>query len=127
MQNGSHKLPKKAKLKSRKSIETLMNNGNVVKAYPILFAYTLHESDSPEIKVMFSVSKKKQKLAVKRNRIKRLLRESYRLNNLSLQEFVQTKRRSMHLMVLQVTGEEYTLQLVEKKVKKAIKKLMEAE
>lgn len=45
----------------------------------ILVCYVLKHPDNPVRRVGFSVSKKMGK-AVKRNRIKRLLREAYRLN-----------------------------------------------
>ncbi|WP_223308302.1 ribonuclease P protein component [Maribacter polysiphoniae] len=73
--------PKKEKLKSKKLIERLFKEGKHLNGYPLKLLYL--ELDSPmdvRIKTGVAVPKKKFKSAVQRNRIKRLLRESYRLN-----------------------------------------------
>lgn len=68
------------KLKSRKQIGLLFEQGDSVKEYPIRLKYLkLSETSSP-VKVAFSVPKRNFKLAVDRIRVKRLLRESYRKN-----------------------------------------------
>lgn len=73
-------LGKEERLKSRKLIERLYEEKNSVKAFPLrmIFLQTKHTSDFPA-QVGVSVSKRNFKLAVDRNRIKRLMRESYRL------------------------------------------------
>ncbi|MCF6295399.1 MAG: ribonuclease P protein component [Flavobacteriaceae bacterium] len=71
---------KKEKLKSKKLIEQLFAEGKSVSAYPLrlIFMETAFIEDV-KLKVGVSVSKRNFKKAVDRNRIKRLLRESYRL------------------------------------------------
>ncbi|MDO6809110.1 ribonuclease P protein component [Zobellia galactanivorans] len=73
--------PKKEKLKSKKLIERLFAEGKSVSVYPIKLIY-LPTPFNYEVhfKAGMAVPKKNFKSAVKRNRIKRLLRESYRLN-----------------------------------------------
>ena len=77
----SFSFPKKEKLKSKKLIEQLFAEGIGVTNYPIKLVYlkTRFEDDS-KCKVGVTASKRNFKSAVKRNRIKRLMRESYRLN-----------------------------------------------
>ncbi|MDX1766596.1 ribonuclease P protein component [Arenibacter troitsensis] len=77
----SFSFPKKEKLKSKKLIEQLFAEGIGVTNYPIKLVYlkTSYEDDS-KCKVGVTASKRNFKSAVKRNRIKRLMRESYRLN-----------------------------------------------
>ena len=72
---------KKDKLKSRKLIEKLFDEGKSVTVFPLRMLYlkTTHE-DGSVIKTGVSVSKRNFKKAVDRNRVKRLLRETYRLN-----------------------------------------------
>ncbi len=74
-------LGKEEKLKGRKLIEFLFTEGVRVKSYPIqlIFIKNKFETEAP-IKVGFSVPKRNVKMAVNRNRIKRLLREVYRKN-----------------------------------------------
>ena len=73
--------PKKEKLKRKKQIEALFANGRSVTCYPLKLLYlkTCFE-DGAIAKTMVVVPKKTIRSAVKRNRIKRLLREAYRLN-----------------------------------------------
>ncbi|MBU2949672.1 ribonuclease P protein component [Tamlana agarivorans] len=75
---------KKEKLKSKKLIEQLFAEGKSVSAYPLrlVFLPTTFETNIPA-QTGVSVSKRHFKLAVDRNRIKRLMREVYRLNKAS--------------------------------------------
>ena len=67
------------RLKSRKLIGELYTRGQAVKAYPLRMVYLQieHHSDFP-VKAAVSVPKRNFKKAVDRNRLKRLLRETYR-------------------------------------------------
>jgi ribonuclease P protein component len=73
---------KKEKLKSQKLIEQLFSEGKSISAYPLRMVYLKTEFDKEDVqfKTGISVSKRNFKKAVDRNRIKRLLREAYRLN-----------------------------------------------
>ncbi|MDP5081120.1 MAG: ribonuclease P protein component [Winogradskyella sp.] len=72
---------KKDKLKSKKLIEQLFNDGKAVTVYPLRLIYLKTSfEDNSLLKTGVSVSKRLHKTAVARNRIKRLLREVYRLN-----------------------------------------------
>jgi ribonuclease P protein component len=73
--------PRKEKLKSKKLIERLFAEGKGVSNYPIKLIYLKTELpfDVP-FQTGVTVPKRNFKSAVHRNRIKRLMRESYRLN-----------------------------------------------
>lgn len=69
------------KLKSQKLIEKLFSEGKSVGAYPLRLVYLKTPlEDQIQVKTGVSVSKRNFKKAVQRNRLKRLMRESYRLN-----------------------------------------------
>lgn len=69
---------KKEKLKSRKVIGQLFGDGKSVVKFPVKLLYLPMESFETN-KAAFAVPKRSFKLAVHRNRIKRQLREAYRL------------------------------------------------
>jgi len=71
---------KKEKLKSKKLIEKLFVEGQSVSTFPLRLVYMeVVFDDGSKQKTGVSVSKRNFKNAVDRNRIKRLLREAYRL------------------------------------------------
>ena len=76
----AHRFPKKERLCSKKIWETVFSRGVRLKAFPMVLQYS--RCPLPEnvpVQVGFAVPKKSFKKAVDRNRIKRLMREAYRL------------------------------------------------
>jgi ribonuclease P protein component len=74
-------MPKTERLKSRKLIEKLFAEGQSFAVYPLRLVYLrteLPEGSGP-LQTAFSVSKKNFRSAVSRNRIRRQMREAYRL------------------------------------------------
>ena len=59
-------------------IQKLFQEGNSLKKYPIKLLYLAVDSQEVNNQVLISVPKRKVRRAVHRNRIKRLIRESYR-------------------------------------------------
>ena len=76
--SGRFSLGQKERLKSAKSIEHLFSEGKAISAYPLRLVFVSKPNSTVPMQCAFSVSKRHFKKAVDRNRIKRLLRESYR-------------------------------------------------
>ncbi len=74
----NHKFPIEHRLKSPKTIEKLFSEGKTISKFPIKTFYLIE--DTSISLAAFAVPKRNFKSAVDRNRIKRQLRESYRLN-----------------------------------------------
>jgi len=73
--------PKEEKLKSKTLLEKLFTEGKNLTQFPMKLIYLPTEfKDQTHIKVAVVAPKKKFKKAIDRNRVKRLLREAYRLN-----------------------------------------------
>ena len=87
---------KNEKLKSRKLVEGIFATGKSLNVFPIrvLYKFLLLEPDEkPLMQVGVSVSKKNFKHAVDRNRVKRILRETYRLQKKELIELLKEQRK----------------------------------
>ena len=75
------RLRKSERLSSQKQIQALFSHGKSFNARPFAIRYLeLAEPDQNEHQILVSVSKRNFKRAVDRNRIKRQIREAYRLN-----------------------------------------------
>lgn len=72
--------PKSEKLTGKKDIEGLFKNGSSFYLHPLLMKYASATEAVGSHKLLFTVSKRNFKSAVKRNLIKRRMREAYRLN-----------------------------------------------
>lgn len=80
-------LPKEQRLYKKKAIQLLFEKGKGFNFYPFRVVVYTHnsEDDEPSIpRFLVSVSKKRFHHAVKRNRVKRLVREAWRRNKSEL-------------------------------------------
>lgn len=94
---------KKEKLKSRKQLEALFSKGKTLLHFPIKMFYLLPATPTDNVvKAGVGASSRNFKKAVQRNRIKRLLREAYRLNKQPLHQFLQMHNRQLVVFLLYV-------------------------
>ena len=117
--------PKEEHLCRKKLIEELFSKqGSSFGVYPLRIVWI--PSPAPTTappQVLISVSKRTFKRAVDRNRLKRLIREAYRLNKYRLTE--QPNGHSIALLGIIFTGKEKSpLTLVEKKLISAFHRLL---
>ena len=108
MHKQGHTLGKMERLKSRKRIEHLFAEGKSFNLYPLRVNWMMHDASSPKdfpAKFGAGVSSRHFKKAVNRNRIKRLLREAWRLQNADLKEKLSSKNKLLELFVI-YTGKE---------------------
>lgn len=82
MEETKFKFPKESKLKSRIDIQNLFESGQSIQENNIKILFL--QNNKPNNQIAFTVPKRNFKLAVDRNLLKRRMRESYRLNQLSL-------------------------------------------
>lgn len=73
------KFPRDERLKSEKQIQKLFDEGSSVRHAGLKLIYLKKETEGVKLQVAFAAPKKNFPSAVTRNRIKRLMREAYRL------------------------------------------------
>ena len=121
-------LGKNERLKSRKAIEQLFADGKSFSLFPfkIIWKITANGQQSADnlfLQSAFSVSKRYFKKATDRNRVKRLMREAYRLQKNDLQNNLQQTNKQAVVFFLYVGNEIPGYELVKEKINAALKKL----
>ena len=114
---------KPQKVKSRKELDILFKNGKSFLIFPLkVFYFFANVTGTENVRCGVGVSKKHYARAVDRNRIKRLLREGFRLNKAPLQETIQQKQLSFFILYIDKTMPE-NYAAVEDKMKQVVIKL----
>lgn len=118
--------PKDEKLTGEIRIAKLFSVGSSFIQYPIRVIYRITDeiSDSP-VKVLVSVPKRKIRLAVNRNRIKRLMREAYRLNKGEFIRQIIEKDLNIQIALTYLSDKETGFAEIETKMKVLLLKLMD--
>lgn len=112
-----HTFPKEEKLCSKKQIEELFKKGSSTFLYPFRIT-SLHCEDRPSHfpQILISVPKKRFKRAVDRNRLKRQIREAYRINKNGIFFELNQEKIPCYLGIVYVGKEKLPFSLIEKKL-----------
>jgi ribonuclease P protein component len=94
---GSCSFSKREKLCSQKTIDRLFKEGASVKAFPLRVVFLEVDEADSAVQVLISVPKKRIRKAHDRNRVKRLIREAYRLNKAELVERTASEGKRLAL------------------------------
>ena len=114
---------KKERLTGTIRIDTLFKEGVSFISYPLRVIYLIHEQSVESIcSTLISVPKKRIKKATQRNRIKRLIRESYRLNRTLIDnETIGEKSLDVAFIYVKDTSSESTI--MQKAMQKALNQI----
>ena len=116
-------LKKEERLCSRKTIERLFLEGESFFIFPLKVVYLkMALPVQYPVQAAFSVSKRNFKRAVRRNLLKRRMREAYRLNKESLYRAFDNEEQ-LAVMFIYAGREEKEYELIEKSMKQALLKL----
>ncbi len=116
---------KAERLCSQKLIGELFTSGESFLVYPLKVVFLKTEFPEPyPVQSAFTVSKRNFKRAVKRNLLKRRMREAYRLNKHSLYTGLADKNLQAVLMFVFVGKELIEFPVIEKAMISAFKKLL---
>ena len=114
---------RKEKLKSRKQIEALFLNGKNFSVFPLRVTYQLLPSEETIVQVGVTAGKKYFKKAVDRNRIKRLIREAYRLQKDDLMEALKQTGQKGFLFFVYTDKTIASFSTIKGAMKKALNRL----
>lgn len=106
-----------------KRVDAIFDSGKSFISYPLRVVYLQHEQ-SPTIRcsILVTVPKKRIKKAVHRNRIKRLIRESYRLNK-DLVKDINLGEQSLDIAFVYVKDTLSDYKEIQKGMLKALKQI----
>jgi ribonuclease P protein component len=121
-----HNLPKNERLSGIKNIEKLFTEGNSFIVYPlrVFFRFCELKSEFP-VQILAGVSKKRFKKATDRNKIKRQIKEAYRLNKETIVNFYSTKNNCVHIAFFYIADLLPEKNNVEEKMKIALVRIIE--
>ena len=126
----SQQLPKSERINSKKLIDRLFKGGGAksMSAFPLRVVFMTEDADAhePLAKMMVSVPKRYFKRAVKRNRVKRQLREAYRRNKHLLLDMLAQHPGTQVLIAFIWTSDELSDSAgIESRMKKLLARLGE--
>lgn len=114
---------RKEKLKSRKQIEELFLNGKNFSVFPLRVTYQFLPSEESTVQVGVTAGKKHFKKAVDRNRIKRLIREAYRLQKSDFWETVKQSKQKAFLFFMYTDKTIASFPVIKEAISKCLKRL----
>ena len=139
---------KKDKLKSRKQTQFLFSKGSAISVGPIRLLYTLETEDAEEFSKEKSLKGESQKVtlskavfskgvlqagvgapsrhfrkAVMRNKVKRLLREGYRMERPAFINAINIDHKRLNLFFLYTESKVLTQEEIQEKIKAVLQKL----
>lgn len=120
-----HTLSKPERLTGKNTLSELHKRGEVIKEYPfILMVKPFTFESSVPARLAISVPKRKVKLAVRRNLMKRLAREAYRKQKNELFDALIKNKTQLALLLIYTGDEKFTNEIAEPKITKLINRLI---
>lgn len=123
-------LPKSERLHGKTQVELLFEKGEKWSCYPfrLVMNFVEDESDAAPLRMLVSVSKRSFKRAVDRNKLKRRIREAYRINKFKLLDVVSAHssekgNKKLILGFLYTSKQIESYALIEKKLLKALEEI----
>ena len=119
-------LPKYERICKDNDIQALFDKGEGFSVYPfrVVFLFRHDESCPVTVRLLVSVSKKRFHHAFNRNRVKRLLRESWRRNKAPLYEICEKDNISLDVALVYTATVIHSYEEVLEKTHKAVNELI---
>lgn len=122
--NSGYTFSKNERISAQKEIDLLFKEGSSFTIHPLHIVYKEEKTASEvPVSILVSVSKKRFKRAVERNRVKRLTREAYRLNKNELWNFLHKKDKRLLIAFIYIDNKLCEYNKMETAVAKALNEL----
>ena len=121
-------LPKSQRIYKKKAVQTLFEEGKGFSLYPFRVIVHLYDAENQEDalpRILVSVSKKRFHHAFKRNRVKRLIRESWRKNKAELLKLCQANNKTLDVALVYNATVILKYDEIVEKMKKVVERLVE--
>lgn len=119
-------LSKSERLDKKKIIEKMFAGGSrSFSVFPLRVVYLPVEELETSASVLISVSKRHFKRAVKRNRVKRQIREAYRKNKHELLQVLQDKEQQLAVAFIYLSDRLVASEEIEERMKTALARIKE--
>lgn len=111
-------LPKKERLHHKKIFEKIFREGKTAAVFPLRAIWTDTSGYDQKVPVIFgcSIPKKKIPGAVKRNKLKRRIKEAYRLNKKDIIQYLLKKNVQIAIVFIYLDKKEADYQTIETKL-----------
>ena len=125
MDNKDQKLPKSERLSGKYNIDHLFTNGESFVVYPfrIVYAFTTPEYVEAPAAMFVSVPKKRFKRAVKRNFIRRRVKEAYRLNKTVITDLLKENDLHLSFAIIYLDKELREYNVIEPKIREMLRQI----
>ena len=119
-------LPKYERICKENDIQALFDKGCGISVYPYRVIYLFRHDESRPVtcRLLVSVSKKRFHHAFKRNRVKRLIRESWRRNKAPLYEICEEDNISLDVALVYTATVIHSYEEMSAKTKKAVQEII---
>lgn len=119
-------LRKPERLNKKKVIEKVFAGGaRSFSVFPLRVVYLPVEELEGSVSILISVSKRRFKHAVKRNRVKRQIREAYRMNKHELLNVLAQKQCRLAIAFIYLSDELIESSVIEDRMKTALARIAE--